>query len=108
MEVSLTKARWDGKKAAIPWEPTNTHSGLPFQCPDNSGSDTSSCLSSKNTLRFPSMRVSDLPTNREVRLPDPMQNDEESKLLSFKMEVLECVKNYISQNCSEGGKQETN
>ena len=54
------------------------------------------------------MRVSDIPTNREVRLQDPMQNGEESKLLSFKMEVLKCVKNYVSQNCSEGDKQETN
>ena len=54
------------------------------------------------------MRVSDLPTNREVRLPEPLETSEESKLLSFKVEVLESVKKYIQENCSESGRQEVN
>ena len=54
------------------------------------------------------MCVSDLPTNREVRLPEPLETSEESKLLSFKVEVLESVKKYIQENCSESGRQEVN
>ena len=50
--------------------------------------------------------MSDLPTNREVRLPEPLETSEESKLLSFKVEVLESVKKYIQENCSESGRQE--
>ena len=65
-------------------------------------------LSNLCSLRLPSLRVTDLPTNRMVKLPDPMENSEEAKLLAFKMEVLETTKKYIHENCIQNGRQRLN
>ena len=73
-EKCLTKIRWKDMKNSASTsrqqqEVQYTDSNLPFQFPD-----ASAALTSNNTLRLPSLKVSDLPTNRMVKMPDPLPN----------------------------------
>ena len=61
-----------------------------------------------NTVRFSTMKVSDIPTNREVRLPDPLTNEEENKLAGFRTEVMKITERFIEEECSAGGRQRMN
>ena len=43
------------------------------------------------------MKVTSLPTNREVYLPDPTETEEETKLLAFKTDVLQATRSYVNE-----------
>ena len=59
-------------------------------------------------MNFPSMRVTSLPFNKVVYLPDTLKSREEVKLAAYKTEVMELVKRYIADNCAKDGKQNSN
>ena len=107
-EKCFTKIRWrdnhDSHFQSDQGQRGFSHNNLPFQCDGPSGHT----ISNKNSLYFPSTRVTDLPTNRYVKLPDPLDSSEESKLLSFRVEMMETIKQFIGQNCNEDGKQDWN
>ena len=105
-EKGLAKVRWREKPIQVQRnqdQDSLTHNNLPFQCGPGVGP-----ISDKNSLYFPSIRVTDLPTNRYVKLPDPLDSTEETKLLSFKTEMMETTKKYIDQNCKSDGAQSWN
>ena len=81
-----------------------SHNNLPYQCDGPSEGP----ISVTNSIYFPSTKVTDLPTNRFVKLPDPLQNCEEAKLLSFRTEMMETTRKFMSQNCREDGSQRWN
>ena len=105
LEKCLSLIRYDNKKKSTSTQarfqqPSLTHSNLPFKCSDLYKSNPS--LES-TTLKFPSMRVTDLPTSKMVILPQVIDNNEETKLLAFKTEVVQLTKEYIEQNCHLNG-----
>ena len=106
MEKGLAKVRWKDQKPSQNQSDHDqfTHSNLPFHC----SGPVVRPLSEKNSIYFPSTRVTDLPTNRAVKLPDPLSSSEETKLLAFKTEVMETTKRYINENCAENGAQTWN
>ena len=60
-------------------------------------------------LRFSKMRVTDLPTNREIILPDERPESVEVGLQAFGAEMLEVARKYINENVdSEGNIKESN
>ena len=83
----------------------HTDSNLPHIC---SAPESDSTLTSENTLRLSSMKVTALPFNKEVRLPEVMESREEVNLAAYKTEVLELVRKYTEENCSSEGKQAIN
>ena len=109
LEKCLTTVRYDRKRTDSAQNrnqlPHFTHSNLPFKCEDP---DNPHLPSTSVTLKFSSMRVTDLPTNREVKLPEVIDTSEETKLLAFKTEVMQLTKDYIAQNCDEQGRQQPN
>ena len=81
---------------------------MPFLC-DSSSSSNVECVSGLgNSLNFPAMKVTHLPTNKQVILPETLDNREESKLLAFKAEVMQITSNYISSHCDSRGNQKMN
>ena len=56
-----------------------------------------------NTLRLHKVRVTSLPTNKEVILPDERPEREEASLKAFGTEVLEATKKYIRENVDKSG-----
>ena len=103
MEKCLSKTGYDKSKSTTNanCQPAFTHSNLPFQC-SSSPNDSSSI---SETLRFPSMRVTSIPTNTEVRLPDPLNTQEEMKLQGFRNEIMKITSDYIKENCDKKGRQ---
>ena len=57
----------------------------------------------EGTLDLAKMRVTDLPTNKEVFLPDERPDDVESKLQGFSAEMKEIVRKYIKENVDAKG-----
>ena len=55
------------------------------------------------TLKLYNMRVTDLPTNKEVYLPDERSNDVEVGLQAFSAEMLEVTRKYIKDNVDKNG-----
>ena len=55
-------------------------------------------ITERARLDFPGMRITSLPSNKEVQLPDPADNEEEAKLLAFKTEVFNAVEHYVKGN----------
>ena len=57
----------------------------------------------EGVLNLAKMRVTDLPTNREVCLPDERPHQVEARLQSFSAEMLEVVRVYMKQNVDKYG-----
>ena len=57
----------------------------------------------RGTLDMAKMRVTSLPTNKEVFLPEERSNEVESKLQAFSAEITEVAKNYIRENVDKQG-----
>ena len=74
------KLRWDemSKNASRPAQPGYVHSHIPHHCTDK---DSNEPVTVRNRLDFPGMRVTSLPSNKEVKLPDPMENKLNLKFL---------------------------
>ena len=63
----------------------------------------------RGILNLAKMRVTDLPTNKEVYLPEERSNEVESGLQAFSTEIIEVAKIYIKQNVDkEGNVKESN
>ena len=60
-------------------------------------------------LKLANMRVTDLPTSREIYLPEERSNEVEAGLQAFSAEMIEVARNYIKQNVDkEGNVKESN
>ena len=108
IEKGLTIIRWGEKRSQVivqrnQVQESITHNNLPFQC---GSSDRP--ISAETSIYFPSVKVTDLTTNRYVKLPDPLHSSEETKLLSFKTEMMETFRKYVDQNCTSDGAQSWN
>ena len=49
------------------------------------------------------MRVTDLPSNKEIILPDELPEVEEAGLRAFGTEMMEVAKKYVKEHCDQGG-----
>ena len=56
-----------------------------------------------NTLRLHKVRVTSLPTNKEIILPDERPEREEASLRAFGTEVIEASKKYIRESVDKAG-----
>ena len=54
------------------------------------------------TIDLSKMRVTDLPTCREVNLPDPRPEEQEIQLRAFKEDVMRTVTKYKQKKCDIG------
>ena len=108
VETSLSKLRWNKKKTtgvSMNLSQGYTDSNLPHVC---SSSGTISQITSENSVDFSTMRIASLPCNKDVHLPDMLDSKEEVKLAAYKTEVLELVRKYALENCTQDGKQVSN
>ena len=55
------------------------------------------------TLNLTRLRVTDLPTNREIYLPEERSNEVEAGLQAFSAEMIEIARKYIRQNVDKAG-----
>ena len=89
-EKCFTMVRYDEMKSQSSLrrsqEPAYTHSNLPFKCGSDSHSSSFDVVASTQgqSLNFPSMRVTEIPTNKVVLLPETLETQEETKLLAFR------------------------
>ena len=56
-----------------------------------------------NKVNLNNIRVTELPGNKEVVLPDDRADKVESELAAFKQEIMVVAKQYIEQNCDAKG-----
>ena len=107
LEKCLSKVRYNDKKKSSSGQnqdPQFTHSCLPLHCTQ----DEDTPINARTRLAFPSLKVTQIPTNKEVLLPELLKNDEETKLLAFKSEVLNATECFIKNNCDRQGRQKLN
>ena len=113
LEKCLTKVRYRNMEPSTSstsgrvrnnQDPRFTHSCLPLHCTP----DETTPINARNRLDFPSLRVTQVPTNKEVLLPELLKTDEETKLLAFKSEVLNATECFIRNNCDKQGRQKLN
>ena len=70
--------------------------------------DEDTPISARTRLAFTLSKITQIQTNKEVLLPKLLKNDEETKLLAFKSEVLNTTECFIKNNCDRQGRQKLN
>ena len=102
MEVSKAvdaKARWEDMDRVRREESEQTKE----EAEEEERRDTEIYNKQEGTLKRYNMRVTDLPTNKEVYLPDERSNDVEVGLQAFSAEMLEVTRKYIKDNVDKNG-----
>ena len=102
MEVSKAidaKARWEDMDRVRREESQQTRE----EAEEEERMETEIYNKQDGTLKLYNMRVTDLPTNKEVFLPDERSNDVEVGLQGLSVELLEVARNYIKNNVDKNG-----
>merc|ERR1719234_225351 len=102
MEVSKAvdvKARWEDMDRVKREESQQTKE----EAEEEDRRETEFYNKQDGTLKLYNMRVTDLPTNKEVYLPDERPNEVEVGLQAFSAEMLEVARKYVKDNVDKNG-----
>ena len=102
MEVSKAvdvKARWEDMDRVRREESQQTKE----EAEEEDRRETEVYNKQEGTLKLYNMRVTDLPTSKEVYLPDERSNEVEVGLQAFSAEMLEEARKYIRDNVDKNG-----
>ena len=102
LEKSLVKLRWDrmnkGEDDEEEEEATANQNGGEYNPVARTNDREWPYNSSKQTMNLAALRPTDLPFNKEVRIPDRLDDETENKMQCIKNELTTITQQYIAKN----------